>query len=249
MDERLKQFLVTPDAGKRLIAKAMLCINEIQTALQNNTVVIIAGTTNGYVAEEVLQRLGQAEGFARKSFFRGITYPPDYQAKPNQLMGDVVIEKGQWMKGKTIFDAADNLGKNDIIIKGANALDLERKQAAIQIGDPKAGTIGVSMQTVFGRRVALYIPAGLEKRVFGDLQDIAKALNAANASGPRLMPVTGTVITELDAVKLISGAEAFMTAAGGVAGAEGSYWLAVRGTEQQLTEFEMVYGAVKTKHV
>lgn len=77
-DQVLKQFLLTPAAGKRLIAKAVAALPAIQEAVRERTVVIIAGTTNAYVAEELLGLIGQAEGFSHERFFRGITLPPNY---------------------------------------------------------------------------------------------------------------------------------------------------------------------------
>ena len=71
----MEQFQITPAAGKRLIAKALKEHNAIKKALKDGTVVIIAGTTNGYVAEEILSSLGQLEEFSRKKFFRGIVLP------------------------------------------------------------------------------------------------------------------------------------------------------------------------------
>ena len=41
----------------------------IGAALDSGTVAIIAGTTNGYVAEEILAKIGQAERFSRQRFF------------------------------------------------------------------------------------------------------------------------------------------------------------------------------------
>ncbi len=49
-----KQYTLTTAAGKRLIAKAIVHIPEIQEALHHRTIVIVSGTTNGYVAEEML---------------------------------------------------------------------------------------------------------------------------------------------------------------------------------------------------
>jgi hypothetical protein len=54
----MKQFVVTPSAGKRLIAKAIAQHPDVKGALKQGTVVIIAGTTNGYVAEEIFSALG-----------------------------------------------------------------------------------------------------------------------------------------------------------------------------------------------
>lgn len=59
----MKQFVVTPSAGKRLIAKALTMHPAVLEALKNGTVVVVAGTTNGYVAEEILKSLGIFQGF------------------------------------------------------------------------------------------------------------------------------------------------------------------------------------------
>jgi hypothetical protein len=237
----MKQFVITPAAGKRLIAKALASHPAILSALESGTVVIVAGTTNGYVAEEVLMRIGQVEGFVKKRFFRGITLPPSRpRTESGRLIdesrfpGDVIVFKGLWQKGKTIFDVVDDLKEGDIILKGANALDITRRRAAILVGDPKAGTIGVALQAVVGRRVQLILPVGLEKRVSGDLDTLAAKLNAPGTHGPRLFPVPGQVFTETDAITLLSGATAELVAGGGVCGAEGSIWLAISGEMNQL---------------
>ncbi len=72
----MKQFILTPAAGKRLIAKSLTVYPAIRSALQSGTVAIIAGTTNGYVAEEVLKSIGQESGFSREHFFRGVVLLP-----------------------------------------------------------------------------------------------------------------------------------------------------------------------------
>ena len=68
MQELTKQYWVSVAAGKRLIAKAVLELPQLKQALRENTVVITAGTTNGYIAEEVLDHLGQKEGFPSSVF-------------------------------------------------------------------------------------------------------------------------------------------------------------------------------------
>ena len=99
--------MITPAAGKRLIAKTLANHPAVRKALKNGTLVIVAGTTNGYVAEEILKTHQIASDFSRKHFFRGITLPSkksvtgtgrlsDVSAFP----GDVVIVKGVWQKGQ-----------------------------------------------------------------------------------------------------------------------------------------------------
>lgn len=235
----MKQFVTTPSAGKRLIAKALASNPVILNVLKKGTLVIVAGTTNGYVAEEVLKSMGTKD-FSRKRFFRGVILPPSGTVNSegrlldeSKFPGDVVIIDGVWQKNKTIYDVVETLQEGDVILKGANAIDLQRKQAAVLIGGPKAGTIALTLQAVAGRRVKLIIPVGLEKRVNADLYTLAERLNSPDASGYRLLPVPGQVFTEIEAMKQLTGADVEIVAAGGVCGAEGSCLLAVTGTEDQ----------------
>jgi len=229
----MKQLSITPAMGKRLIAQGMVQRADIQRVLEQGNLVIIAGTTNGYVAEEILTRLGQAAEFSRVGFRRGLTVPPGAEAPEIEFPGDVVISAGGWQKGKTVTDAVKQLQEGDIVLKGANAFD-PRGQAAVQIGSTVGGTIIASMPAVIGRRVKLIVPVGLEKRVFEDVNLLARKVNAPGTEGPRLFPLPGEVFTELDAIKLLTGAQAFLIAAGGVYGAEGASWLGVTGSAEQM---------------
>lgn len=247
----MKQFLITPAAGKRLIAKALAKHPVINESLSSGTIVIIAGTTNGYVAEEILSVIGQNEDFSRKRFFRGVVLPPGGPVTNSGRIkdetgfpGDVVIKDGIWQKGKTIFDVVDDLKEGDVILKGINALNLPKGQAGIYIGDPYGGTIGASIQAVVGRRVRLILPAGLEKRVYSDLNELALKLNVPGVSGPRLLPVAGEIITEIEAISLLTGAKAELVAGGGVNGAEGAIWLAVTGSDEQIKSAQNLLNSV-----
>jgi hypothetical protein len=230
----MKQFTLTPAMGKRLIGKGMAAHPAVQAVLKKGTLVIVAGTTNGYVAEEILKTVG-IDGFNRTGFRRGTVFAPGFDPRTvaSEFAGDVVLVDGAWQKGKTIFDVADNLKAGDVILKGGNALDLLGRQAAVLIGDPQIGTAGAAIRAVVGRRVRMLVPIGLEKRILEDVRDVAEELNAADATGPRLLPLPGTVFTELDAVELLTGVAARLVAAGGIYGAEGSIWISIRGTAEQ----------------
>jgi hypothetical protein len=241
---RLKQFVVTSSMGKRLIGRGMAARPVIRDVLKKGTLVIVAGTTNGYVAEEVLAAAGQAEGFTRKGFRRGVTVPPGSKAPQAEFPGDVVLVDGVWQKGKEIYDVADDLKAGDVVLKGANALSADLSRAAVLIGHPQAGTIGAALPAIFGRRVRLIIPVGLEKRICDDLDEIAAEINAPQAEGPRLLPMPGEPFTELDAIELLSGADAFLVAAGGICGAEGAVWVAVRGSEEHLDAAEKLIASL-----
>ncbi len=247
----MKQFLLTPQAGKRLIARTLASHPAIIKALKNGTIVIVAGTTNGYVAEEILKIHKITNEFSRAHFFRGLTLPPSQKISlegrledESKFPGDVVITRGVWHRGKTIADVIGSLKEGDVILKGANALDLTRKQAAILIGHPKAGTIGLALPAIIGRRVRLIIPVGLEKRIDGDLNALAEKLNAPGACGYRLFPVIGEVFTEIDALTALTAANVELIAAGGVCGAEGGCWIAVSGEKEQEEFAEQIIASV-----
>ena len=53
----MKQYIITPAMGKRLIGLGMAEHPQILRVLESGTLVIIAGSTNGYVAEEILKRI------------------------------------------------------------------------------------------------------------------------------------------------------------------------------------------------
>lgn len=230
----MKQFNLTPVMGKRLIAKGMAQHPDVQRVLEKGTLLIVAGTTNGYVAEEILTMLGQVEGFSRVGFRRGVTVAQGAKLPKAELAGDVVIVDGQWQPGKTVFDVAEGLKAGDVVLKGGNAFD-PYGQAAVQIGHPQGGTVMAIVPTVIGRRVKLIVPIGLEKRVFDDIHTLTLRVNDLATDGPRLMPVPGEIFTELDAIQLLTSAETILIAGGGIFGAEGSAWIGISGTEEQIT--------------
>ncbi|MDD4095989.1 MAG: hypothetical protein PHP22_07090 [Oscillospiraceae bacterium] len=233
------QILLTPAAGKRLIGRATATRIFESPAIRDGKVAVIAGTTNAYVAEELLQMLGQAESFSRRRFFRGITMGKQREtdeagrlAGDREFFGDVIIEKGRFTPGQTIDDVVAGFGAGDIIVKGANCVNRSAGQAGVLIGHPQGGTIMKILPAVIGRRVRLMLPVGLEKRVDDDINRITELLNAPDSGGYRIMPVTGEIITEIEAIKILYGLDARLVAAGGVAGAEGAIWLAIEGSDK-----------------
>lgn len=231
----MKQFNLTTAASKRLIGKGMAQHPDIQRVLKKGTLVIIGGTTNGYVAEEILTLLGQMDGFSRVGFRRGMTVAPGAKPAKPEYTGDVVIVDGVWQKGVDVFAAAEDLKAGDVVLKGGNAFD-PYGQAAVQVGHPVGGTIMAVVPKVIGARVQLIVPIGLEKRVMEDVTDLAKRCNALDAEGPRLYVMPGDVFTELDAILVLTGADPVLLAAGGIYGAEGAVRLGVSGTAKQVEE-------------
>jgi hypothetical protein len=244
-------YVLTPSSGKRLIAKAVADKLSQTAAIKTGVIVIVAGTTNGYVAEELLKSLNQSDSFVRKRFFRGITTPPGIKTTDSGRLpdesafpGDVVIQEGIWLKGKTIFDVLEELNEGDIIVKGANCVDIVNKKAGILIGHPKGGTIVAALQAIVGRRVKLILPVGLEKRVSDSIDSIAAILNSPGCTGPRLLPINGDIITEIEALEHLSETHVRLIAAGGVCGAEGAVWITIQGNKENVGTAKAVLDSV-----
>ena len=51
---------------------------------------------------------------------------------------------------------------------------------------------------------------------------------------PSMWILTGEIVTEIEAIKILTGATAFQSSAGGISGAEGATWLVFRGTRDQV---------------
>jgi hypothetical protein len=124
------------------------------------------------------------------------------------------------------------MGPGDIYIKGANALDYINNSAGILIGDLKGGTVGRVIGHLIGKKIELVIPVGLEKLVYDHINDLHLLASETDSKGPSLWPVTGTIITEIEALKILTGVESVLFSSGGIAGAEGAVRLLLTGDEE-----------------
>jgi len=229
------QAILTVSESKRLIAKGVKEMPIVKNALANGMVIIVKGTTNAYVAEEITGKKINKAAFVRGRIQpeKGAKKLPDVQAVP-----DVILEKGK-LVDLPLAEAVKKLQPGDVVMKGANALDYKNKLAGVNIGAPDAGTTGITLPYVVARKAYLVLPIGLEKLVAGDLADLTlkmrepiKSLNGLQS----MFLLTGVIVTELEAINVLTGATAFQCSAGGIGGAEGSVWLVFRGTMEQVNK-------------
>ena len=224
------QCILTPEQGKKLIARAVLCRADVQAAAREHTLVVVAGSTNAPIAQALLQERGLP--FNPDCFLRGAIRPTG--RTPGELMGDIVIRKGEYLPGKTIFDVADELGRGDVIIKGGNAVHLPAKEAAVLIGSPVLGTAGAALPAVVGRHAKLLVPIGVEKRIDLPIHEACRLMNDPEHRGTGLLALPGEVVTEMEAFETLCGVSAKLTAAGGIWGSEGSAVFVLEGDAASL---------------
>jgi len=232
-----KSFVLTVAESKRLIALGIKRHPAVLRALSQGTIAVAKGTTNSYIVEELT-----GESIHRPDYCTGVTRPArgGSTAETSGRLPDLVLRQGRPVEGLSAVEAVAEMGPGDVFIKGANALNYERRQAGILIGHPTGGTIGAALGTLVARRALLLIPVGLEKSIPADLVELhaEMARIGPNGAGPMLWPVGGEIFTEIEAIQLISGARAVPIAAGGIGGAEGSVRLGVWGTPDQVQRAE-----------
>jgi len=238
------QMTLTPSESKRLIGMAVAKLPEVRRAFKNGIVAIGVGTTNAYVAEELL-----GQKIERERFVAGVVLPRGTYVLPaERRLKEIIIRRGKIIDAK-LDDVLPELTSSDVFIKGANGLDSSGTAGVFMAGH-RGGTIGRSLGTVMSRGVNLIIPVGLEKFIPGSVKDVAPLAGMDKVTFSTgvpvgIMPVHGKVVTELEAIQILSGTEAMVMGKGGVSGAEGAVTLLVRGTAKQLREVRRLVKAVK----
>ena len=227
-------FSVTVAEGKRLIGKGVARLPQIEEAMAKGTVIVTRSTTAGYVVEELL-----GESIDRCSFVTGRTVPSGHADRGKLLTGDIaeiVLRDGAVVEDYDEEAIMEELSAGDVIIKSPNALDYGRSLVGYLIGAPTGGTVGKYLGPCHGKHLHFVAPCGLEKQVASDLVEAAKlhAEAGRRLKGPMLWTTPAQIVTELDAISLLTGASAIQIGAGGVMGAEGAAWITASGTKAQI---------------
>lgn len=226
---------LTVSEGKRLIAKGVTQLPQVQRALQEGYIIVAGGTTNAYIAEELT---GKTLDKARYSAGiicggRSCITPASSRIEPLVLKDGKEIDE-PWQ------EAVMKFGAGDVFIKGANALDMEGF-AGVLVAQPEGGTIGKALPILTARGSHLLLPVGLEKLIPSVVEAAQylgiEALQDGIGKKTGLITVSyGDVITEADALEILFGVEAIPVAAGGVGGSEGSLTLVMAGFSEDLEE-------------
>ncbi len=228
------QLRLTVAESKRLIARGIAEHPAVRAALQHGKVIITTGSTNGYVREELT-----GESLDKAQFLTGNIVPSTGilgSKKPATKIANLVLVDGKPEPDLDWTKALADLQPGDVVFKGGNALNYERRQVGILIGHPEGGTIGKIHPIVTARRGRLIHPIGLEKSVPTDLAAAAAYVNRPTGGfrkgNPALWVSPGEPFTEIEALQLLCGVDVIPIAAGGIGGAEGGTWLLVEGTDE-----------------
>jgi len=229
-NRELKRAIIVLNSSesKRLIGKAVAQLPEVQNAFKHGRVIIGNGTTNAYVAEELIGQPTPKWRFAAGVIAAGRL---DVTESATRL-APIALKNGEPHSGGWV-ELLGEFDGDDVFIKGGNALDPDGN-VGVLLASPVGGTVGQMLGVVSARGSHLVIPIGLEKLV-------PDVIEAAEHCGIRSTAQTdGTpcgmavlshaqVVTELEAFEVLAGVDAWHIASGGVYGSEGSVTIAVEG--------------------
>jgi hypothetical protein len=240
-DDRTYGIVVlVPSESKRLIAKGVLALPEVKRVLKEGLFVVSRGTTTAYIAEEILGvKLPKANCTA------GIVTDCRLSVTtPEDGIGPWVFRGGQ-KSGESAEEALKQFAATDVSVKGANAIDPQGNVGVLAAND-FGGTIGSIWPVLAARGSHLIVPAGLEKM-------IASVIDASWVCGNKLfkyvmgtrvalMPVVSArVVTEIQALEILTGVHAVHVSSGGVGGSEGAVVIALEGSDATVKgAFELV---------
>lgn len=224
---------LTVGESKRLIAKGIAENKDVQDRLINGIVIITLGTTNTYIAEE----LANLEA-PRGSFVTGRIFPSSKEdfAKGLKRRSEIVLIKGK-VTDISYADALARMNANDIVFKGANMVNYAKRQAAVCVGAPDGGTVAKLRKYTDQGKGRWIVPVGLEKETTQDLFEMQQLVNGCTQrdKGTVLLNATqGNIYTEIEAIKEFADVDVFVTAKGGIDGAEGGVSLLICGNSQEV---------------
>ncbi|MBI4301243.1 MAG: hypothetical protein HY664_01385 [Chloroflexi bacterium] len=226
------------------MGKGVAALPEVKRALNQGTVIVARGTTNAFVAEELIGIV-----VPKAEYAAGIITDGRLRVTPRGVMlKPYVIRQGQ-VVDEALEEAVRGFDAEDVFIKGANAVDIEGN-AGILLGGETGGTIGSVLSILISRGSYLIAPVGLEKLIPSVIQAASKVgirrVKYSMGMKVGLMPlVTAKVITETQALKVLTGVTATHVASGGIGGSEGSVVLVLEGAEEAVERAYRLVEAIK----
>jgi hypothetical protein len=242
----LAQVNLTPTESKKLIAKAIASLDIVRRAATEGMILLHPSSSTYFIVEEITGVKPRTNYWVC-----GVVAPRGMCVEmgtivaghspgsidPGELRSLWVIKDENLSTGETMAEYLDRMGPSDIYIKGVNALD-PQGNVGVLVGLPIS--FGQVLAAWREKNFNLIFPVGLEKLIPTPIKQAAKEAKRARYDYAMGMDIglfpcpQGKTVTEVDAIEILSGANAVPIAAGGLGGAEGSITLVIKGSEGQV---------------
>lgn len=218
--------------AKRLIAQGVAAHPLVTAATSKGTVIVTLGTTNGYVAAELL-----CAPVDQGAFAAGVI---DNRWNINARLGeasDLVLKDGKQIP----FDEKSvitGLTAGDVVIKGGNALD-PFGTVGVLLAAATGGTVGRYVPTAIARGVDIVIPISLSKSIHTPIGELTQMMGSRKSELHMglpcgMYPLSGHVLTEIEALELLFNVRATHVCSNGIGSGQGSVSLWIEGEDAQV---------------
>jgi hypothetical protein len=257
----LAQVSLIPAESKKLIAKAVVKMERVMNAATEGMIVLHPSSSTYFVVEEITgykppTNVWLCGAIVPKGACGEIgihmgalpVFDPSHRKEDSGKRPGAgnfpfswVLRKGKWSQQELLSDLLEQMGPGDVYVKGVNALDAEGNVGVLWGNDIEGGSAALVMKAQRKRGFTMVFPTGFEKLIPGSVKEAAKdarkfKYDYAMGVSCGLLPVEGDVVTELKAIKLLSGATATVISAGGLGGAEGAVTLVIKGETEQVSK-------------
>ncbi len=242
---------LTSEESKRLIAKAIAVMPNVAQAKAEGIIGFSMCTSAGYVIEEL-----QKTTIDLSRYCCGFLHENGQcLVHPQEETRQLALVKGEerWLNWpmEDLSSLIGEMGAGDIIVKSGNVLDRNGK-AGVMVGCANGGEMGKYLPFIYGAGIQLIVPMTLNKFLPVDLDSVSKKMGVRKLEAKRsygmtvgLMPLPGTVVTEIDALRILAGVEAEPVAAGGYGSGEGAVSIFMQGEKLQIEEAWTLLEAIK----
>jgi hypothetical protein len=257
------QVTLTPSESKKLLAKAIVAMDPVRKAREKGLIIIHPSSTTFFLVEELIGTRPEGVWVCGLILPKGMCVSRERQkfgfhSRRSSKEGgyDIgefpfswVLERGVYRTGLSLASLLDKMGKGDVYVKGANAIDPEGK-VGVLYASSRAGTIGKVITASRKKGFTILLPIGLEKLIPTPIARAARLASRERTDSAMgipvgLIPIPGKAVTEVEAIDILSGAQAVAVAAGGLGGAEGSVTLVIRGPKERVNRALQIVRDVK----
>jgi hypothetical protein len=221
-------------------------MKEISEARERGYIIICGGTTNGYVAQEILGVTDiPPQKYTAGTICRRVVCTTDADRRSPF---PIILFKGERVS-KTIPEALNDFHIETVIIKGANAIDASGKVGVISSGFD-GGTMGATLGTAVSQGLKYIVPVGLEKLVPSVEEACAwtgaKTLDySMGADFGMFTTPNALVVTEIEALRILTGVNSKHVASGGIGECAGAVVIVSEGAEDDVKKAISIIEKIK----
>lgn len=243
-DNKQGLVVLTPAESRRLLAKAVAALPEVQSAYKSGRLAILSGGTTSFVLEEVT-----GEKFTVPQFSMGMNADGLLTSSlPEGRVNGRTFALGQ-VSDIPYPDFVKTMGRGDAIVKGANAVDASGT-IGVLLSNENGGAVGSFFGPASARGIPIISPVGLEKQVWS-VADAAVGWGQSTLDYSMGLKVgyavltNALVVTEIQALAILAGVRARVVGCGGIAGNEGSVILLMEGAAAKVDDAVRLVESVK----